>query len=381
MVSSRSGPIPPAADAVRAKFAAARAELSAALIERDEEIDLVLTALVAGEHALLVGPPGCGKSLLLDSVLARTGGTKFALLLTKFTTLEEVTGPVSLRALKEDRYVRVTAGKLPEADFVFLDEVFKGSSAILNCLLKVLNERTYDAGNGVVKPVPLKLCVAASNEWASPDTGKELAALSDRFLLRAEVSPIRSRAGRERLLWTADHTPPVSATIAPHELDAARAGARALPWTAEAKEALGSVLAELAQEGVRPGDRRQFKTVGAVRAFAYLCGADDVRPEHLEVARFCLWDDPHEQPSKVAQVIAKIANPPGMRVAQLVLEAEGVLAATDARNLADAATAAAKLAEIDKQLAGLSGTGRVEKARRYLKDQLKKLKLASIEAV
>ena len=245
----------------------------------------------------------------------------------------------------------------------------------------MLNERTYDAGNGVVKPVPLKLCVAASNEWASPDTGKELAALSDRFLLRAEVSPIRSRAGRERLLWTADHTPPVSATIAPHELDAARAGARALPWTAEAKEALGSVLAELAQEGVRPGDRRHFKTVGAVRAFAYLGGADDVRPEHLEVARFCLWDDPHEQPSKVAQVIAKIANPPGMRVAQLVLEAEGVRAATDARNLADAAKAAAKLAEIDKQLAGLSGTGRVEKARRYLKDQLKKLKLASIEAV
>jgi MoxR-like ATPase len=380
MVSSRSVSVPPHTDAVRAKFAAARAELSAALIEREDEVDLVLTALVASEHALLVGPPGCGKSLLLDSVLARTGGSKFALLLTKFTTLEEVTGPVSLRALKEDRYVRVTAGKLPEADFVFLDEVFKGSSAILNCLLKVLNERTYDAGDGVVKSVPLKLCVAASNEWASPDTGKELAALSDRFLLRAEVGPIRSRAGRERLLWATDHTPAVSATITPHELNAARAVARALPWTAEAKDALGTVLAELAKEGVRPGDRRQFKTVGAVRAFAYLCGADDVRPEHLEVARFCLWDDPHEQPSKVAQVIAKVANPPGMRVAQLVLEAEGVLAATDARNLADAAKAAAKLAEIDKQLAALSG-GRVETARRYLKDQLKKLKLASIEAV
>jgi MoxR-like ATPase len=83
----------------------------------------------------------------------------------------------------------------------------------------------------------------------------------------------------------------------------------------------------------------------------------------------------------VAQVIAKIANPTGMRVTQLLLEVESVLAATDVRNLAEAAKAAAKLGEIEKQLAALSGNGRVEKARLYLKDQLKKLKLASIEAV
>src|SRR5689334_17478197 len=102
---------------VREKFASARKELSSALIEREDEVDLVLTALVANEHVLLVGPPGCGKSLLLDSVLSWTGGTKFSILLTKFSTLEELMGPVSLAALKEDRYVRVTAGKLPEADF------------------------------------------------------------------------------------------------------------------------------------------------------------------------------------------------------------------------------------------------------------------------
>ena len=118
-----------------------------------------------------------------------------------------------------------------------------------------------------------------------------------------------------------------------------------------------------------------------VRAFAYLSGADEVRPEHLEVAQHTLWDDPAEQPLKVAQVIARIANPAGMRVTQLLLEVESVLAATDVRNLADAAKAAAKLAEIDRQLSTLPGNGRVEKARLYLKEQLKKLKLASIEAV
>ena len=356
--------------------------MSAALIERDDEVDLVLTALIAGEHALLVGPPGCGKSLLLDSVLARTGGAKFSILLTKFTTPEEVVGPVSLAALREDRYVRITSGKLPEADYAFLDEAFKASSAILNTLLKILNERTFDAGDGVARRVPLKLCVAASNEWASPDSGQELAALSDRFLLRKEVEPIRTRAGRQRLLWSRGHAPEVSAMITPAEVEQARYEAAALPWSPDAKGALETILLELAKEGIRPGDRRQFKTVGAVRAYAYLCGATDVRPEHLEVARHCLWDVPGEQPRKVAEVIARVANPAGMRVTQLLLEVEGVLAVADPRNLAEAAKAAAKLAEVDRQLAGLAGgNGRVDSARDYLKDQLKKLKLASIEAV
>jgi MoxR-like ATPase len=366
---------------LREKFATARKELTAALIERDEEVDLALTALLAGEHLLLVGPPGCGKSLLLDSLLTWTGGQKFSILFTKFTTPEECVGPVSLSALKTDKYIRVTSGKLPEAEFAFLDEIFKASSAILNTLLKLLNERTFDAGDGVTRAVPLRLCVAASNEWPSPDTGKELAALFDRFVLRRSVSPIRSRVGRQKLLWNTDHIPKLSGTITPAEIDEARRTSSVLSWSGEAKEALESILHELAKEGVRPGDRRQFKTVGVVRAFAYLNGAERVEPEHLEVAQYCLWDDPIEQPQTVTQVIARIANPTGMRVTQLLLEVESVLAATDARNLAEAAKAAAKLGEIDRQLAALSGNGRIEKARTYLKEQLKKLKLASIEAV
>src|SRR3712207_3745312 len=130
MKTSRPEPCP-----VQAKFQAARRELSAALIERDAEVDLVLTALIANEHPLLVGPPGTAKSLLLDSLMRWTSGRRFTALLTRFTCPEELFGPVSVRGLKEDRYVRVTAGKMPEAHLSFLDEVFKASSAVLNTLL------------------------------------------------------------------------------------------------------------------------------------------------------------------------------------------------------------------------------------------------------
>src|SRR5947207_14927784 len=145
---------------VRDKFVATRKELSAALIERDEEIDLVLTALVAQEHVLLVGAPGTAKSLLLDSLMGWMSGRRFSILLTKFSVPEEVFGPISVAGLKEDRYRRITTGKLPEADLAYVDEIWKASSAILNTLLRILNERVFDAGDGTLVKVPLKICVA-----------------------------------------------------------------------------------------------------------------------------------------------------------------------------------------------------------------------------
>ncbi|MCE9560506.1 MAG: AAA family ATPase [Planctomycetes bacterium] len=368
-------------DPLRTKFTAVRAALCSSLVERDDEIDLCLTALVAREHVLFVGPPGLAKSALLDGLLACATGTKFSILMTKYTQPEEIFGPVSLSALKADRYVRVTTGRVPEAEFLFADELFKASSAILNTLLRILNERTFDAGDGTARRVPLRLCVAAGNEWPDPESGKELAAAFDRFLLRKAVQPVRSATGRSRLLWETRPLPRVEHPLASADLDAASAASTALPWTKEARESLETILKELAKEGVRPGDRRQFKTVNVVRAFAWLGGADAVRPEHLEVAQHSLWDSPEGQPQKVAQVIARVANPSGMRVTQLLLEVENVVADTDTRNLADAAKAAAKLGEVERQLGSMSGSGRVEKARAYVKDQLKKLKLASIEAM
>src|SRR3954468_4169072 len=161
------------ADPLQSKFARARREMAEALIEREGEIDLVLTALVARENVLLVGNPGTAKSMLLDALMSWMNGRKFSILLNRFTAPEEVLGAISVAGLKSDVYRRITTGKLPEADLAFLDELFKASSAILNVLLKILNERTYEIGDGSSLRVPLKLCVAASNEWPSPETGKE----------------------------------------------------------------------------------------------------------------------------------------------------------------------------------------------------------------
>jgi MoxR-like ATPase len=368
---------------LRDKFAATRTELAAALIERDDEIDLVLTALIAREHPLLVGPPGTAKSLLLDSVMGWMGGKKFTVLLTKFSTPEELYGPISVAGLKADQYRRVTAGRLPEADGAFIDEIWKASSAILNTLLRLLNERAYDAGDGTLVKVPLRICVAASNEWPqAADGGKELNALWDRYLFRKAVRPVLSAAGRQRLLWNRDHTPKLSTAITPAEVDQAHREATAVPWTDEAREALEAVLRELAKEGVQPGDRRQYKAIAAVQAFAYLNAAAAVEPEHLEVLTHVLWEDPVEQPDKVAAVVAKIANPTGMRVNSLLLEVEQILAAVDVKQLAQAAAAATKLQEVHKTLAGLKGgDGRVARARQYVQDQIKRIKLASIEAI
>jgi MoxR-like ATPase len=368
---------------LREKFERLRTSLNSALVDREHETDLVLTALLAREHVLLVGPPGCGKSLLLDCLLDRLGGRKFSALLTRFSVPEELFGPISLAGLKDDRFVRITTGKLPEADLVFLDEVFRGSSAILNCLLKLLNERRFDAGDGVLRSTPLKLCVAASNEWPAPETAKELAAVFDRFLLRKTVVPVRTQEARRRLLWRpADHSSVEGIQrLESAELETACTSAAAMTWSAEAREALETILRDLAKEGVQPGDRRQVKTIGVVRAYAFLNGADEVKAEHLEVAADCLWEDPAEQPELTARVIARIANPPGMRVNALLLESEEILADADPRDLAKAAAAAAKLGEVERRLGELGTESRAVKVRAHIREQIRKLRLASLAAI
>ena len=160
-----------------------RTDLAARFPERREAIDGALTAVLAGEHVLFLGPPGTAKSALVRAIAQAFGGSYFERLLTKFSTPEELFGPISLKALEQDRYQRVTTAKLPEAEFAFVDEVFKANSAILNSLLTAMNERLFH-NDGAPMQMPLVSLFGASNELPE---GRDLEALFDRFLLRFEV--------------------------------------------------------------------------------------------------------------------------------------------------------------------------------------------------
>src|SRR5262245_2223877 len=174
--------LPAASQALRGALSRA----AKGLVERETLLELVALSAVAGEHVLVIGPPGTAKSEAVRRVARVTGGRYFEYLLGRFTEPSEIFGPIDLRRLKEGVVETETSGMLPEAEFAFLDEVFKGSTAILNTLLGLLNERVFRRGHSTVA-CPLRVCVGASN--ALPDD-ESLAAFADRFLVRVFVDPI-----------------------------------------------------------------------------------------------------------------------------------------------------------------------------------------------
>jgi MoxR-like ATPase len=149
-------------------------------LDKQEVIRLLLVSVAAGEHMLLVGPPGTAKSALVRTFAKLIDARYFEYLLTRFTEPNELFGPVDIRAFREGTYTRKTETMLPEAEIVFLDEIFKSNSAILNSLLTILNERKF-ANGSKVQDVPLLSMFGASNEVPNDDN---LAAIFDRFLLR-----------------------------------------------------------------------------------------------------------------------------------------------------------------------------------------------------
>lgn len=358
-----------------------RDTLRACLIERDAEIEAALLGLVSQEHVLLVGPPGTAKSLLATSLTqAIDGAAAFQTLLTKFTTPEELFGPVKLSALREDRYERATAGYMPRAHIAFVDEIWKASSAILNTLLTLFQERVFDNG-GVRAACPLRLAIAASNEWPSAEDGQELGAIFDRFLIRRVVKPV-SPSNRAKLLYNV--LPKAERVIGLETIDRAAAEAAALPMSDEAKDAFAKILDELAAAGVRPGDRRSRKAVGVARAAAWLDGAAAVEPSHLECLADVLWASP-EQIDQTGEIVTRIANPVGAALSELLREVDEIVASADTGDSAAKMVAIKKMESCEKKAAKLAegfktpaGAARADELRRHVRDERIRIQAAAL---
>ena len=301
----------PDPETIRKKLLAIEGELNDSFLERHEESRGLLCALVARENVLLLGPPGTAKSALAQAICSRLqtdGGagdaadSYFYTLLSRTSTPEQLFGPVSIKALENDSYARKTSGYLPEASVAFIDEIFKGNSAVLNGMLSILNERIY-VNDGRRCPVPLKLCIGASNEL--PADREELDALWDRFMLRFQTSYLSDASFEAMLLGTASADSPTS--LSADELDAACAAASEVK-TSHLVGSLGAIRRSLREGSITASDRRYARGLSLVRANAFLDGRAEAAEEDLAILQHSLWPEPSAR-QEVRRKVMEVAAP------------------------------------------------------------------------
>lgn len=294
----------PTPEQLRAHLAA----LQSGLLERGTAVRLVLLAALGREHVLLIGPPGTAKSELARRLhRCFDGAAYFERLLTRFSTPEELFGPLSLKALEDDRYERLTAGYLPTAGIAFLDEVFKANSAILNALLTLFNEREFDNGAGR-RPAPLLCAIGASNE--APDD-ESLLAFHDRFLVRVPVRPVGDDSFAALLRLQAD-APPLPPPLTVAQLQAVAAARDAVALGDDALAALADLRTHAAQQQLLVSDRRWRQLVGLMRSAAVTEARPTIDIIDLWLAPYVVGHDAEAVPrlqAWLAQRLGAVAQP------------------------------------------------------------------------
>ena len=271
--------------------------LNDGLTEREDVLYITLLSALAGQNIFLFGPPGTAKSLIARRIASVfKSEVYFDYLMQKFSAPEDVFGPISLKKLKEDEYVRKTDGYLPKADVAFLDEIWKSSPAILNTLLTIINEKRFKNGRNV-EHVPLKFLIAASNEIPAPNQGLE--ALYDRFLARVEVKPVMDSDtfGDMVLRGKADDGISLDESIKVNyaELDKWQREINSVVVSDDVFAILLSVRDKLKNQ-VYVSDRRWQRCVYLIKASAFFDDRQETGIADCLLLPFCLWSRPEERP-------------------------------------------------------------------------------------
>ena len=291
-------------------------QLNERVYEKEHIIALSLLSAIAGESIFLLGPPGTAKSMVARRLkLAFKQATAFEYLMSRFSTPDEIFGPVSISKLKdEDTYERRIEGYLPTADVVFLDEIWKAGPAIQNALLTVLNEKIYRNGQFAIR-VPLKGLIAASNEL--PAIGQGLEALWDRFLIRLMVTGVEDMGEFDRMIASTDESEPLidealgigseEYAMWSNEIQQVRIHYSVFEVIHLLKEKINLLNQRIQNDGsamatLYVSDRRWKKMVKLLRTSAYLNGRDTIGLCDCALLAHCLWSEV-EQIEEVNQMV------------------------------------------------------------------------------
>lgn len=285
-------------------------ELSALYFERDDVVRTLTVAVLAGQHSLLLGPPGTAKSELARELTSRIDGASlWEILLSKFTAPTRMFGPIDVAALSRGEYRQIFEGRATTADIAFIDEIFKCSSAALNETLGFLNERLYHPENGG-EPIrcPLISAITASNELPS---GEDTAAIYDRLLVRIEVGYLADPSNFAALVRsaTAPQLAPTRTTVPLAALKhAVEVTVPAVAVPDSIVDAICTLRAALRRKELVASDRRWRQAVRLLQASAFLDGRDEVAEGDLAVLTHVLWDSPADRPT-VEREVLQLVNP------------------------------------------------------------------------